>query len=366
MLEDARVELILTQEHVTEKLPASRAQVLCFDRDSHLWDSESQEAPGVSISTENLAYVIYTSGSTGRPKGVLVTHRAVVRLVKETDFVNYGPEEVFLQLAPVAFDASTFEIWGSLLNGSRLVLLPPGTPSLSELADGIQQSGVTTMFMTTGLFHQMVDHHPDGLRNLKQLLAGGDVMSVAHAQKAVEICASGTFIHVYGPTENTTFTTYYPVVTWEPVSNISIGGPISNSQVYVLDPGMNPVPIGVAGELYTGGAGLARGYLNCADLTAEKFVPNPFSGETGERLYRTGDRVRWRSDGNLEFLGRRDEQVKVRGFRIEPGEIEAELREHPEVRDAVVVAQKDQSGDKRLVAYLVGTGSVSVGEVGIF
>ena len=171
------------------------------------------------MTGDNLAYVIYTSGSTGRPKGVLVTHRAVVRLVRETDFVNYGPEEVFLQLAPVAFDASTFEMWGSLLNGSRLVLLPPGTPSLSKLADVIEQSGVTTIFMTAGLFHQLVDHHPHGLRPLKQLLAGGDVLSAAHAQKAVEICANGTVINAYGPTENTTFTTYYPVVKWAPVKH---------------------------------------------------------------------------------------------------------------------------------------------------
>ncbi|MFY0571228.1 non-ribosomal peptide synthase/polyketide synthase [Archangium lansingense] len=299
------------------------------------------------------AYVMFTSGSTGRPKGVCVPHRAVVRLVMETGYARFGPDEVFLQLAPLAFDASTLELWGSLLHGARLVVFPPHAPSLEELGEVLRREGVTTLWLTAGLFEQMVAHHPEALDGVRQLLAGGDVLPVGAVRARLE--RGGVIVNGYGPTENTTFTCCH--VMKAPgdagISAVPIGRPITNTRVYVLDARMRPVPAGVPGELYTGGDGLALGYVRRPELTAERFVPDPFGGEPGARLYRTGDRVRWRPDGVLEFLGRLDGQVKLRGFRIEPGEVEATLRQHPSVREAVVMAREDGPGGKRLVAYVV-------------
>ena len=306
---------------------------------------------GVPVSPENLAYVMYTSGSTGRPKGVAVTHRNVVRLVRETDYARFGPEEVFLQLAPVSFDASTLEIWGPLLNGARLVVAPPGVPSFADLSTFLARHGVTTLWLTAGLFHGMVEARLDGLAPVRQLLAGGDVLSPAHVRQALGALPGTVLINGYGPTEGTTFTCCHRIS--EAGATIPIGKPVANTRVYVLDRGFRPVPVGVTGGLYAAGDGLARGYFDRPDLTAERFLPNPL-GSPGERMYRTGDLARWRPDGTLEFLGRADQQVKIRGFRVEPGEVEAALRDHPAVRDAVVVARPEPSGSgRRLVAYVV-------------
>ncbi|HSF41305.1 MAG TPA: non-ribosomal peptide synthase/polyketide synthase [Thermoanaerobaculia bacterium] len=306
---------------------------------------------GVPVSPDNLAYVMYTSGSTGRPKGVAVTHRNVVRLVRETDYARFGPEEVFLQLAPVSFDASTLEIWGPLLNGGRLVVAPPGVPSFADLSDWIARHGVTTLWLTAGLFHGMVEARLDGLAPVQQLLAGGDILSPAHVRQALGALPGTDLINGYGPTEGTTFTCCHRIS--EAGATVPIGKPIANTRVYVLDRGLRPVPVGVPGGLYAAGDGLARGYSGRPDLTAERFLPNPL-GSPGERMYRTGDLARWRPDGTLEFLGRADQQVKIRGFRVEPGEVEAALRKHPAVRDAVVVARPEPSGTgRRLVAYVV-------------
>ena len=300
------------------------------------------------------AYVSYTSGSTGRPKGVVVPHRGVVRLVKETNYVSLNAEETLLHLSPLSFDASTFEIWGALLNGGRVVLLPPGPPTLAEIGAAIHRHGVTTLWLTAGLFHLMVDERLDDLKPLRQLLAGGDVLSPEHVRKARNSLPGCRIINGYGPTENTTFTCSYEVQDErELAAGVPIGRPIANTRVYVLDSYLQPVPMGVAGELFAGGDGVACGYLHQPQLTAERFIPDPFSGKTGARLYRTGDLARWRPDGNLEFLGRLDSQVKIRGFRIELGEVEAALRAQPEVREATVVVREDMPGDKRLVAYLV-------------
>jgi amino acid adenylation domain-containing protein len=300
------------------------------------------------------AYVSYTSGSTGRPKGVVVSHRGVVRLVKGADYVSLNAEDTLLHLSPLSFDASTFEIWGALLNGGRVVLLPPGPPSLVEIGEAIRLHGVTTLWLTAGLFHIMVDERLDDLKPLRQLLAGGDVLSPEHVRKAFHALPGCRIINGYGPTENTTFTCCYTVVDERGLApSVPIGRPIANTQVYVLDSYLHPVPVGVAGELYAGGDGVACGYLHQPQLTAERFIPDPFSGKPDARLYRTGDCVRWRPDGNLEFLGRGDLQVKIRGYRIELGEIEAVLGAQPEVREAVVVVREDLPGDKRLTAYLV-------------
>jgi aspartate racemase len=285
---------------------------------------------------------------------VTVEHRAVIRLVQGATYARFAEDEVFLQLAPLSFDASTFELWGALLNGARLVVAPAEPPSLIELGRLLRREGVTTLWLTAELFHQMVDEQLEDLRGLRQLLAGGDVLSVAHVERMRQAVPSCRLINGYGPTENTTFTTCHPVQPGDRSSgSVPIGRPISNTRVYVLDEHLQPVPIGVRGELYAGGDGVARGYLDRPDLTAERFVPDPFSGEPGARLYRTGDLARWRADGSLEFLGRLDHQVKVRGYRIELGEIEAVLARHPAVGRVVVLLLQDARRDPRLVAYVV-------------
>jgi amino acid adenylation domain-containing protein len=301
------------------------------------------------LSADRLAYVMYTSGSTGLPKGVAVPHRAVLRLVRQSWWAALGPDEVFLQLAPASFDAATLEIWAPLLNGGRLVVFPSHAPSLEELGEVVARRGVTTLWLTAGLFHQMVEGHLRGLAPLRQLLAGGDVLSPAHVDRVLRELPHLRLINGYGPTENTTFTCCWPVAreTREPGAAVPIGRPIGNTCVRLLDRHGNPVPAGIHGELWAGGDGLARGYLGRTDLTAERFAP----GE-GERLYRTGDLARFRPDGVVEFLGRVDQQVKIRGFRIEPGEIEAAVLAHPAVGQAAVLAQDDGPGGKRLVAYV--------------
>jgi len=303
---------------------------------------------------ETLAYVLYTSGSTGKPKGVCVTHRNVVRLVRNTNFAEFRPEDVFLLFAPLQFDASTFEIWGPLLNGARLEVFPGGLPSLEDLASFIERNGVTTLWLTASLFHQVVDGYLSSLWSVRQLLAGGDVLSPAHCQKVLEHLPQCTLINGYGPTETTTFAACHRMRPGERIGHIvPIGQPISNCRLFVLDQARQLVPIGVPGELYVGGDGVAAGYLNDAELTQARFIPNPFAPQnSSDRLYRTGDVVRYRSDGLLEFLGRLDQQIKIRGYRVETGEIESIASQHPDVREVCVVA-RDHSGEKQLICYVV-------------
>ncbi len=275
------------------------------------------------------------------------------RLVRETEYARFGEDEVFLQLAPLSFDASTLEIWGPLLNGGRLVLAPAGPPSLAELGGLLAAEGVTSLWLTAGLFHEMVEREVEGLRPLRQLLAGGDVLRPSAVRRVLGAVPGLEVINGYGPTENTTFTACHRMAAPREVGEpVPIGRPIAGTRAYVVDAEGRALPAGVAGELLAGGLGLGRGYVNRPDLTAERWVPDGLSGGSGERLYRTGDLVRWRSDGALEFLGRLDGQVKVRGFRIEPGEVETALREDRWVREAAVVA-REVDGDRRLLAYVV-------------
>jgi surfactin family lipopeptide synthetase C len=354
MLDDTAAPLLLTQARLRDRLSGYKGRTVSLDSDWSEIARESQDDPQVRVNARNLAYVMYTSGSTGRPKGTCIEHRSVVRLVKSTNYVELGPQDVFLQFAPLAFDASTFELWGSLLHGARLVVCRAGALSLEELAGVLRDRKVTTLWLTAALFHQMVDEQIESLRGVRQLLAGGETLSVSHVRRMLEVIGRGRLINGYGPTENTTFTCCHVMTTDSRIGpTVPIGRPISNTRVYVLDRHMRPVPIDVYGELYIGGDGLAREYLHQPELTSEKFVADPFSSEVGARLYRSGDRVRFRADGNIEFLGRGDNQVKIRGFRIELGEIEATLNQHPLIRESVVVARKDPPGDKRLVAYIV-------------
>jgi amino acid adenylation domain-containing protein len=360
LLEDAQVSVLLTQVKFVELVQSLHGNfltsVVCLDTDREIIDPESEANLVNQTSPENLAYVMYTSGSTGQPKGVSVVHRGVVRLVKNTNYLEFSADQVFLQLSTIAFDASTFEIWGALLNGAKLAVMPPQVPSLAELGQALRRYQVTTVLITTGLFHQMIDERLEDLQGLRYLMTGGEVLSPRHAKKVLENLKSCQFINAYGPTENTTITTCGLINDLRQIGDtVPIGRPIANTQVYVLNAQMQPVPVGEEGELYIGGEGLARGYFKRPTLTAEKFVPNPFSEDQNERLYKTGDLVRYLPDGQLDFRGRVDYQVKLRGFRIEPGEIEATLQQFPAVRQALVMVHEVSPQDKRLVAYVVLT-----------
>lgn len=312
--------------------------------------AEHAEAlPPIAVNAEQAAFLMFTSGSTGRPKGVLVPHRGIVRLVKGCDFISITADDVFLQAAPASFDATHLELWGPLLNGGKLVLLPEG-PGLEAIAHAVRHHGVTTLWLTSGLFQLMIDEHADALKGLRFLLSGGDVLSPAHVRKALDALPDTTLINGYGPTENTTFTTCHRITRDDLAKpSIPIGRPVAHTTVRILDAKFRPVPVGIPGELWTGGDGLAIGYLNAPGLTEERFVNHPRFG----RMYRTGDRCRWRADGTIEFFGRGDHQVKVRGFRIELGEIEGVLAAHPSVKAARVAVRGKDSETKRILAWVV-------------
>jgi len=355
MVANAEVGIVLTQRTMADRVRALGAEAVAIDEWSETINEQARGNLDSGVSADNLAYVIYTSGSTGRPKGVTVTHRGIVRLIKDNEYAIFGADEIFLQLAPISFDASTFEIWGSLLHGARLVLMPPGVPSPEELGRAISNYGITTLWLTAGLFDQMVDARLGDLLKVRQLLAGGDVISIKHARAYLAAMPQGhTLTNGYGPTESTTFACTHTMTTAEEFNHsVPIGRPIARTEIYILDRHLGPTPIGVVGDLYISGEGLARGYLCRPDLTAETFIPHPFTSKPGARLYKTGDRASYLPDGTIEFKGRADAQVKLRGYRIELGEIEAVLASHTAVREAAVTIKEDESGDKRLIAYVV-------------
>ena len=332
-------------------VPFWRCQTLSAEFDSAPCISGNA---AVSVQPDDLAYVMYTSGSTGRPKGVMVPHRGVLRLVLDCDYATLSADEIILQLAPLSFDASTFEIWGALLNGGRLAIMVEALPSLDDIASAISRYGVTTMWLTAGLFHLMVDHRLEGLRPLRQLLAGGDVLSPVHVERVLAGLPHCRLINGYGPTENTTFTCCHQIALAEcKPGPIPIGRPIAGTYLRILDDALRPVPVGKEGELCIGGEGLALGYLNQPGLTAERFIQDPRADRRGMRLYRSGDRVCQHPDGALEFLGRRDRQIKVNGKRVELDEIEACLRHAPRVVDAAAVAISTPDGQRKVAAYIV-------------
>jgi amino acid adenylation domain-containing protein len=336
-------------DQLTQSAP--HLPVVSVNADDRL-DTDEENDLGLEISPSCLAYCIYTSGSTGVPKGVGVTHQGVARLVHNASYVRLSPDEVMLQAAPLAFDASTFEIWGALLNGARLILPPPQRLSFDELAALIVENGVTTLWLTAALFEKYCEEHLSSLANVRQLLVGGDVLPMKAVNDVLSQLPHCCLINGYGPTEATTFTTTYRFPRDFRGSAPPIGRPISQTSVYIVDDLQQLVPIGVAGELCVAGSGVARGYIGRPGLTAEKFVPNPF-GAQGDRMYRTGDLARWLPDGNIEFLGRADNQVKIRGFRIELGEVENAIRQCKGVREAIVLAREDGLGDKCLICYVV-------------
>jgi amino acid adenylation domain-containing protein len=356
MLADAQAPVIVSQTSLADRLPEGAARRVCLDEDSARISRRPTTPPVVASESGNLAYVIYTSGSTGTPKGAGISHQAVARLVLETDYVELGAQAVVLQMAPLAFDAATFEVWGPLLNGARLVIAPDRHVDITRLGELIARAKIDMLWLTAGLFNQIVDLNVQILAPVRQLLVGGEALSGPHLRRFRQALGACRIVNGYGPTEGTTFTATYQVDEVEAGAlSVPIGRPIANTRVYVLDQGLEPTPIGVAGELYIAGDGLARGYLNRPGLTAERFMACPF-GTAGSRMYRTGDLARWRADGELEFLGRIDHQVKIRGHRIELGEVEAALLGHPGVAQAVAIVREDEPGDKRLVAYVVAAG----------
>ncbi len=365
ILADAGVTVVLTADGAGAHLPAG-AVVVRLDTPGTVAALAVMppDAPPTLTDPRQLAYVVYTSGSTGRPKGVAVPHRAVVRLVRGTDYVAFGPGERIAHASNPAFDAATFEIWGALLNGGCVVVVGRDAAlAPAELAAELRERRVSTLFLTTALFNRVSHDAPDAFSTLRHLLFGGEAVDPESVRRVLESGAPERLLHVYGPTETTTFAAWHRVRRVEAgAATVPIGAALGNTTLYVLDGDGEAVPAGIAGELYVGGLGVARGYLGRADLTAERFVPDAYSREAGARLYRTGDRVRWNRRGEIEFLGRADAQVKIRGFRIEPGEVEAVLLEQERVREATVVV-REHGGEKRLVAYVVGDAGTSAAEL---
>ena len=314
----------------------------------------SEPRPADRVVPDSAAYVLFTSGTTGVPKAVCVPHRAVVRLVCNVDYVRLDAETRFLHMAPLSFDACMLEMWGPLLNGGTLVVHPDDAPDLAGLGATIAEHGVTTAWLTASLFNHIIDIGPEILRPLRELLTGGEALSVPHVVRALTLLPGTTLINGYGPTEAATFTTTFKVPRdFDATAHrVPVGRPLPETQVYVLDEHQQLQPLGVPGEIYIGGSGVAIGYLGDQALTSAKFLPDKFSQRPGAFLYRTGDFGCLLADGNLDLLGRRDNQIKIRGFRIELGEIETALRQHAAVKETLVVAREDVPGDKRLVAYL--------------
>jgi amino acid adenylation domain-containing protein/non-ribosomal peptide synthase protein (TIGR01720 family) len=354
MLEDSQAQVLILQQAMEENLPDNHVRRVYIDSGWELIARQSTDNLDTRVTADNLAYVIYTSGSTGLPKGISIPIRGITRLVLNTDYIDIQPGERLAQASNASFDAATFEIFGALLNGAQLVGVAKDVAlSLNEFAGQIAEHGITTLFLTTALFNQIANQAPGLFSTLKHVLFGGELVDPRRVREVLEKGRPERLLHVYGPTESTTFASWYEVRQMaSDAATVPIGRPLANTEIYLLDESLQPVVTGVPGELYIGGPGLARGYLNRPELTAEKFVPHPFSTTPGARLYRSGDQARYLAGGDIEFIGRQDQQIKLRGYRIEIGEIEAALLSHAAVREAVVQVEEGASGERRLVGYV--------------
>jgi amino acid adenylation domain-containing protein len=354
ILDDSEAQLLLTQEALAERLPEGRCPRVCIDRE---WDqiaAQRADDPPTTGSPQQLAYLMYTSGSTGTPKGVAIRQQSVIRLVARPNYVDIASDDTIAQVSNVAFDAATFEIWGALLHGARLAILPREIIlSPPQFVAALKKHQVTCMFLTTALFNRVSMELPDAFRSLRHVLFGGESCEPNRVKAVMKAGPPAKLVHVYGPTETTTFATFHVVRENEEHTTIPIGRPISETQIFVLDRHGQLVPPGVVGEIYIGGLGVAAGYVNRALETQARFVRHPLEPANASLLYRTGDLARWNSDDSLEFLGRNDDQVKIRGFRIEPSEIAAVLATHERVRACHVVAHRRSTGDVGLAAYVV-------------
>lgn len=367
MVEDSQVNVLLTQESLLQQVPANHAQIICIDRDWPAIAQESDQPVDSGVGPNHLCYMIYTSGSTGKPKGVMVQHRNIANFFAGMDdYIPHDPPGVWLAVSSLSFDISLLELFWTLGWGFRIILYADNQAqklAAGQLpsADGAKDYSIPALIERHNVTHmqctpsraEMLTISPESaaaIGKLHTLLVGGEAMSMALAQKLHELVPEN-LLNVYGPTETTVWATAYKVEAVQ--QRIPVGRPIINTTMYILDKNMVPVPVGLSGELYIGGAGVVRGYWNRPELTEERFVPDPFSDQPGARMYRTGDLARYLPDGNIDFLGRNDFQVKVRGYRIELGEIETLLDQHPAVQKAVVMAREDVPGDMRLVAYMV-------------
>jgi amino acid adenylation domain-containing protein len=368
MIEDSGVSAVLASDSLKGILP-SKCHVLPIGGVQPACPEERQPLLRRG-SSDSLAYIMYTSGSTGQPKGVAVPHRAVIRLVMSTNYVSLAPGDTIAQLSNPAFDASTFEIWGALLNGCRLAgvrretLLDP-----SRFFSFLESEKVDTLFLTAALFNQMVRENPAGFRGVRDLIVGGEALDARYLAAVLKHGPPTRLLNGYGPTESTTFAAWHLIEEIPAgASTVPIGRPLSNTRLYVLDPWMAPVPIGVPGELCIAGEGLARGYFRRPELTAASFVTDPFSDDPSRRIYKTGDVARYLPDGSLEYLGRKDRQVKLRGYRIELLEVASALELHPAVSQAFVLMDRGPEEEKRLVAFIVPAGNPApaIGELRAF
>jgi amino acid adenylation domain-containing protein len=359
MFQDSSPEVVLTQKHLQAAISEWGHALPLLDLSSAAppWKDQPENNPdraSLGPTPQHVACIIYTSGSSGVPKGAMIEHRSIVNLVRDLRSVQLSPEDVVGQVSNTSFDAATFEIWGALAAGAQIAgIAQKETISPLVLAEKIKETRTSVLLLTTALFNQIASDAPNSLAGLRCLLFGGEVAEPRRVARVLSVAKPEHLLHLYGPTETTTYSTRYEVKSINDDRKVPIGQPVSNTLIYVLDARGDPAPLGVPGDMYIGGAGLARGYLNRPELTAERFVPNPFAQQAGARMYRTGDLGRWLADGNIEFLGRSDAQVKIRGFRIELGEIEARLLECAGVRQAVVMVREDTPEEKRLVAYYV-------------
>jgi amino acid adenylation domain-containing protein len=356
MLEDTQVPVLLTQQSLSRDLPQHGALVVCLDAErDRVLANESKENPVTCVTPDNLAYVIYTSGSTGRPKGVMACHRGVCNYLHwRHDYFPLTEADRLLQKASLSFDDSVWEFFEPLTVGARLIMaLPGGYRDSAYLVRVIAEQKITAVsFVPSMLQVFLQEEGVERCNGLRRVTIGGEALSV-ELQERYFARLGAELYNGYGPTEATIAAIFWACKRGDPRRVVPIGRPIANAQIYLLDSHLQPVPIGIPGELHIGGVGLARGYLNRPDLTAERFIPDPFSAKAGARLYKTGDLARYLPDGNIEFLGRMDDQVKIRGYRIELGEIEAMLGQYPAVESSLVVVREDTPGDRRLVAYLV-------------
>ncbi|MFC5743613.1 non-ribosomal peptide synthetase [Dyella tabacisoli] len=351
MLGETGVKVLLTREAMAARLPTQGHVLVMLDGDASVLAGYPDTPPQRAVRPDHLAYVMYTSGSTGTPKGIAISHRNVVEFALDHRWAD-GRHQRVLVHSPQVFDGSTYELWVPLLGGGQIVLAPAGKTDVATLARLIVRAQVTALFLTATLFQLLVEEQPQCLAQVRVVLSGGEVASPQASRRALEHCPQIVVMNGYGPTETTAAATCHTLRKADEVGvSVPIGAPMDQMQVYILDAALRPLPVGVAGELYIAGSGLARGYLRRPALTAERFVAHPFG--RGERMYRTGDLARWRADGVLDFVGRADQQIKIRGFRIEPGEIEAVLCAQPGVQQAAVVAREDLLGHRQLVAYVV-------------
>ncbi|WP_368236998.1 amino acid adenylation domain-containing protein [Bacillus velezensis] len=347
MLKDCKADILLQSDKL-DGLPLSGKRL--FIEDIQTKAGLSSENPEPLGGPESLAYMIYTSGSTGAPKGVMIEQRSVIRLVKNSNYIDFTPEDRLLFTSSLGFDVTTFEIFGPLLNGASLYVSDQETYLDSDVLETfIQQNGITTLWLTSSLFNHLSEQNEHVFSGLSRLIIGGEALSPSHVNRVRNALPHLSVWNGYGPTENTTFSTCF-LIEQSYDHSIPIGRPVGNSTAYIINSRGTPQPIGVIGELCTGGDGVARGYFGRPELTEEKFVPNPFV--PGERMYRTGDLARWLPDGTIEYAGRMDDQVKIRGYRVELGEIEAALRSLDGVKEAAVSVRTGQSGNKELIAYM--------------